>query len=253
VLAMLFPATVVSILAGKRAASEGLRFTFNGLQFVLLFVTYVGLAFAATFCNVCVVYTTRVRLDGGDATFGQSLRFALSLAHLILGWSAVSATIGIALRGIDLLAECTPGIGGILIKIWRLLLTVAWSIMTIFVVPVIVYEGLGPIAAIRRSQEILAATWGQPIRYYGLTLVYMVLLVPAWLGVFGFAHTVGHAMPEVTMVLFGLLALYTVGLSYLFGVARTVYTTAFYVYASQGRIPEGFSSEAMEGAFKIRD
>jgi hypothetical protein len=38
-----------------------------------------------------------VRLSGGDATFFDSIKFAFSRVHLILGWSVVSATVGLFL------------------------------------------------------------------------------------------------------------------------------------------------------------
>src|SRR5690349_23513064 len=38
-------------------------------QYIILFITYFGLAFIATFFNVCVVYTAKVRFEVGNATF----------------------------------------------------------------------------------------------------------------------------------------------------------------------------------------
>ena len=77
----------------------------NNLQLFILFLTYLGLAFIATFFNVCVVYTTKKRFEGGNATFGESVEFAFSKIHLIFAWSLVAATVGLLLRILDNIAD----------------------------------------------------------------------------------------------------------------------------------------------------
>src|SRR5438128_1438778 len=80
--ALIVPTFVLDV--ADQAGASGV--VVGPLQYAALFVTYFGLAFIATFFNVCTVYTTRVRLSGGDATFGDSIKFALSKVHLIAGW-----------------------------------------------------------------------------------------------------------------------------------------------------------------------
>ncbi len=46
------------------------------LQYGAIFITYLGLAFIATYFNVCVVFTTKTRFEGSDASFMDSIRFA---------------------------------------------------------------------------------------------------------------------------------------------------------------------------------
>src|SRR5262249_12538519 len=152
--------------------------------------------FVATFFNVCVVYTTKVRLEGGDATFWQSLGFAFSRIHLILAWSLVAATVGMLLHGLDNMARRAGGLGKVVLAILRSILGAAWSLITIFVVPAMVYEGLGPFAAIKRSIDTLRATWGESlIRYYGLGFVQFVLLLPAFLLGFFLVPAMGRGLP----------------------------------------------------------
>jgi hypothetical protein len=67
------------------------------VQYAIIFLTYLGLAFIATFFNVCVVYTVKIRFEGGNATFMESLKFALSKIGLIFYWSLISATVGLVL------------------------------------------------------------------------------------------------------------------------------------------------------------
>ena len=222
------------------------------LQIVATFATYFGLAFIATFFNVCVVFTTRVRLSGGDATFMDSIKFALGRVHLILGWSLVSATVGLLLRALDSAAEKSGLVGKILLLILRTILASAWSIMTIFVVPAMVYRNLGPIDAIRDSMATLRQTWGESlVRYYGLGLASFVCALPfvllfvAGIGVSSTVAPIGIAI--VVLAALGLLAV-----SLVFGVANTVYNTALYHYATSGGAPPGFDPELLAGTFTRR-
>jgi len=88
------------------------RLHFDAVAYVLLGVSYLGLSFIATFFNVCVVYTTKTRFEGGDATFFDSIKFALSKLHLIFAWSLVSATVGLLLHALDQVAQRAGLVGG---------------------------------------------------------------------------------------------------------------------------------------------
>ena len=164
--AMVFPTIIIWFLKGTAQQSFGI------FEYAIIFVTHLGLAFIATFFNVCVVYTTKERFNGGNATFGESIKFALSKVHLIFAWSLVSATVGLILRLLDRMAERSGHVGRIILSMLTAVLGLAWSIVTIFVVPGMVYHDLGPIEAIKRSVQTLRKTWGESlIRYLGLGLI----------------------------------------------------------------------------------
>ena len=226
---------------------------FGALEYIMIFLTYLGLAFIATFFNVCVVYTTKTRFEGGDATFGESIGYAFSKLHLILSWSLLSATVGLLMNLIDRLAEKLGTVGEIVVKILNSILGMIWSIITIFVVPGMVYHGLGPIAAIKKSVEVLKKTWGESlIRYYGLGLVsFLFVLVGVVVGVF---VTIGLASLGVWGIVagVGITIVYVVLVVLIFGIANTIFNTALFVYADSGKLPTGYSKEVMQGAFKQR-
>ena len=125
--ALLVPTFVLQV-AGQTA---GAHLVVGPLQYIALFASYFGLSSIATFFNVCVVNTVRVRLSGGDATFMDSIRFALSRLHLIVAWSLVSASVGIFLHALEQVAERLGFAGKLLMWILRAVLASAWSIATI--------------------------------------------------------------------------------------------------------------------------
>ena len=224
----------------------------NAMSLVALVSTYVAVAFCAAFFNVCAVYTTKVRLSGGDATFFDSIGFALSRIHLIFAWSLVSASVGLLFNAIERVANKAGLAGKIVLLILRLMLVVAWDVMTVFVVPVMVYEGVGPFAAMRRSVETLRKVWGEGASVFFATgLVTFVLVFPAFFALFAVPLVVASAglPPVMAVVLFGLLGVYILGASLVMGVVRTVYVTALFSYATTGVVPAGFTEEAMVGAF----
>lgn len=245
--AMIFPSIVPSLLE-KGFSEESLE----AYQYLLLFITYFGLAFIATFFNVCVVYTTRIRFEGGNATFDESLRFAFSRIGLIAQWSLLSASVGLLLRVLHNLASRLGRIGEIVAKIVISLLGMAWSIMTIFVVPVLVYEGVGPFAAIKKSAQVIRKTWGESlIRSIGLGLVQLLVFFAILAGSAALTFAMGSAFGFAGLLIgagIGILLLLLAGL--IFNVATTIFNTALYVYANNQIVAEGFNEDVMKGAFR---
>jgi hypothetical protein len=233
-----------SILSRLLDSTEG-GLVWRTTETVLAFATYFGLAFIATFFNTCTVYTAKTRFAGGDATFMDSIRFALSRTHFILLWSLLSATVGVLLRAIDQLAERSEGLGRILLHLANSVLGMMWTVLTLFVVPVMVYEGVGPFAALKRSGEVLRHTWGESlVRKFSFGLIQLVTTIP------GVALVVVGLMNLSSLwLLIPLGVVWIVTTALAFSVATVVFNTALYEYASTGRIPGGFEASTLKAAF----
>jgi len=225
------------------------------LQYVLIFILYLGLAFIATFFAVAVVNTAKKRFEGGNATFWESIGKAFSKIHYIFLWSLLSATVGLILKIIDKMAEKAKGAGKIILYILKGIFGLAWSLATIFVIQGIVYHNLGPFAAIKQSIYVLKKTWGESIiKYIGLGLMQglftalgLIIGVPL---IFLFS-SIGS--PMGIMIILLLTIIYITLVTLIFNVANSVFNTALYVYATQGRIPEGYDIESMAHAFKAKE
>ncbi len=244
--ALLVPTVVASLLAQDGGVALSV------IDYVATFLFYLVLAFMATFFNVCTVYTAKVRFEGGDATFMQSIGFAFSRIHLIFYWSLVSATVGLLLYMLDRLAERIGGIGEILLKLLRSLLGMTWSVITIFVVPAMVYREVGPHQAIKESIETVKRTWGESlIRHYGLGFVQGVLFFIGGLVVVGLA-VVTAANSALLLVVIGCGVAYFVSVFLIFKVLNSVFNTALYVYAETGNPPTDYDPEIMQHAFRTK-
>lgn len=245
--AMIFP-TVIPTLMEEGFSKDAMQ----AYQYVIIFITYFGLAFIATFFNVCVVYTTKTRFEGGDATFGESIRFAFGKIGLIVKWSLLSASVGLLLRIIQNLAAQLGKVGQIVVNILVGLLGMAWSVMSIFVVPVLVYEGLGPIDALKKSTQVLRKTWGESlVRAFGLGLMQFLAILLVIMASVGITFLLGNAF-DTTGVLIGIglgvVLLFLTG--FIFSLANTIFNTALYVYANSNIVASGYNEDVMKGAFK---
>src|SRR3990167_8089778 len=169
ILVMVFPVFVTALLPEETRAL---------LQLPVLFIVYLGLSFIATFFSVCVVFTTKKRFEGGNATFSESLSFALSKVHLIIAWSLVSATVGIILRLIENAAERSRNdIVAMLGRVVSGILGLIWSVITVFVVPATVGIILRLIEnAAERSRNDIVAMLGRVVSGI-LGLIWSVITV----------------------------------------------------------------------------
>jgi uncharacterized membrane protein len=224
----------------------------NPIAIAIYFVIYFGLAVIATFFNVCTVYTVKKRFEGGNATPSESIGFAFSKFGKIVGWSLIAATVGIILRLLDQLAEKFGTIGEIVMKILVRLMGAAWSFITIFVVPIMVYKDIGPIDAVKMSVQTLKTTWGESlIGGIGLGLIQLLIMVGiiiAGVGlifvsaIFGFWGVISALIILMLALLFTFL---------LFSAANSVYKTALFVYAEKGSVPN-FDNELLKNSFQIK-
>jgi hypothetical protein len=126
------------------------------VNYLLLFGYYVVNYFIIVFFNTALIHCTHLYFQGHRPTVSEGLRFAAGRIGAIFAWAVFAGTVGAILRIIQDRV-------GFLGKIITGLIGVAWSIATFFVVPVIAYENLGPLAAFRRSATMMKDKWGESI------------------------------------------------------------------------------------------
>lgn len=245
--ALLVPTVLVQLVNRDGNVALG------AIEMAALFASYFGLAFIATFFNVCVVYTSKVRFEGGDATFGESLRFAMSRLGPIFLWSLLSATVGMFLQALENLAREKNIVFQIVLSLIRSVLGLIWTVVSMFVIPAMVYEGIGPLEALKSSVETVKRTWGESlVRHYGLGLMqFLFILLGIGLSVALFAGLSGLG-PVGLYIAIGLSAVYFIGVVLIFSVANGVYKTALYAYARTGQVPGGYDPSLLQAAFRSR-
>lgn len=215
--------------------------------YAILFAFYFATYFVIIFCNAALVSCTLLHFNGENPTLGDGFRTAMARLPQILAWALVSASVGLLLKAIESVHE---KLGEILSS----LLGSAWSIMTYFVVPILVVEKVGPFEAVSRSVKLMKQTWGEALAgKIGMGLFLFLLAIPIiLLLVLG-----GVLVAQPQMQAVGIALLVVGGLAMLWYMAvssamSTVLATAVYQFASSDRIPDGFDRESIARAFQGR-
>jgi Family of unknown function (DUF6159) len=210
------------------------------LYYLLLFLVYFVNFFIIVFFNVALVGVANSRLMGGAWTIGDGLSLAWARKGTIVQWAFVAATVGIILRSLE---ERMGLLGRIIIK----LIGIAWTLACYFVVPVLAFEDLTPLAAIRRSSKLFKETWGERvIGGFSFGLVFLVLALPGfgvWIVAMMLGGVTGMIVGGIIMVLYFLL------LSVASSAVQGIFNTALYRYACFKQVPAGFDPESFAGAW----
>lgn len=209
--------------------------TYYGILFLFYFCNY----FIVVFFNAGIIACATLHLSGGHPTVGDGFRAAASRLPVILGWAFVSATVGLILRIIE---DRSEKIGQIVAG----LLGMAWTVVSFLVVPILVVENRNPFAALKDSTALLKRTWGeQLVSNFSFGMIFFLLFLP------GLAVIALGAFSGSTAVLIACIALaviYLIVLALIQSALQSIFQAALYLYARDGRVPEGFRAEVLSGA-----
>jgi hypothetical protein len=215
-------------------------------QYLLTAMMYFCNYFVIIFFNAALVACANENLQGRPATVSFGIRVALQRLPQIIGWTAISSTVGVILRFIS---DRTGVVGQLIIGI----IGIAWNLAVFFVVPILVLEKESPFGAVKASTGMIRNTWGERIMLglgTGLAVAAFVLLALIPLAV-----SIGFLIVHIWMLagLFFVIALMMVLVAAVVGsTLTTIYQTALYLYSRNGLVVQGFSQNALQGAFLVK-
>jgi len=234
--------TILLLPMRAAALSAGERFQPNQSPLFLLgmFTLYVANYFIMVFFNVALVGVANSRLMGGSWTFRDGMELAWERKGTILQWALVAATVGMILRTLE---RRMGFIGSIIMRI----IGVAWTLACYFVVPVLAFEDLTPIEAVKRSAKLFRDTWGEKvIGGFSLGLVSFALMLPGiglWFALMMLGGIKGMIFGLVLMILYFLL------LSVFMSAVQGVFNAALYRYACFKQVPPAFDHDLVAAAW----
>lgn len=196
-------------------------------------------------------------LHGRDADVARARAAAHTRLGTLAGWSTISVAVGALVSTIR-----GDGNGGIVTTLVRNLLAglvaSVWAVVTTLVMPVIVLEQLGAVAAVKRSAHLVRSTWGETIlgsvrigaRFFvrfilpGLVLVVGGILVAVAVG--GAVVAVGAlaVVAGVVLIVIGAVKAAT---------CRTVFGVALYRWVTGEGALGPFSEDDLRNAVHVRD
>ncbi|HXB92505.1 MAG TPA: DUF6159 family protein [Puia sp.] len=186
------------------------------INYLIVFVFYVINYFVVVFFNTALIHCTHIYFSGEKPTIRRGLQFSLSRIGVILSWALFAGTVGTALR---LLQDNLGSLG----KIITGLIGIVWSVTTFFVVPVIAYEELGPIAAFKRSASLMKEKWGESL---GASFSFGLIQLVALLGVLLVGFLLGWAIHPIAGIIVGGLGIFAVVVTV--SAVKTIFISAVY-------------------------
>jgi hypothetical protein len=217
------------------------------VAYAAAFLFYFVTSFIVIFFNAALVFCAREAFAGRTPSLRGGLSAAVGRLPQILAWSLLAATVGLLLNILQSLLRDKLGFLGSLLGG---LLEFSWSVVTYFVVPVLVVDGAWPVAAVKRSSAILKRTWGESLGGEGgLGIVSFLLMLPAILLGFVAVALSNGSVPVIVLVL-PLIVLYVVALSVVFSALGTIFRTGTYNYATTGQAPAAMDPALLQATFR---
>ncbi|MFA5236787.1 MAG: DUF6159 family protein [Methanoregula sp.] len=207
---------------------------------ILLFLFYLVSYFVVIFFNVGLISCVHAKLNGKSMTVGEGLSAAGRHLGSIFAWAIVAATVGLILHMIEDRA-------GFLGQVAASIVGGVWSLVTLFVVPVLAFEDKGVFSAMKESLELFKKTWGESVvGTISITLIFAAIGIVGLLLVLGTLF-IGNA--TLFMIALALFIVLVAVLAILASAMQGIFTVALYTYAKTGSAPGIFAPGVVEGAF----
>ena len=220
--------------------------------YVLAAVVYLVATCLATFVNVAFYSQILNALRGHPVSVSAGLRLAWSRLGTIVAWSLFTGLVGLIIRNIE---ERVGFVGRWIIG----LIGLAWSVASVFAVPIFIVvgtEGAHPLRILKTSAATLKKTWGESLLgYLGLQFGGLLVLLGSVV-LFVVAITLSIAMETAWIIAITAVVwfLALIVFCFLLNVAGQVYHGACILYAAEGAAGPGpFDAEQMNAAWKIKN
>lgn len=219
------------LMAWGNAMAEQRWQDVDPMAYVAAFAFYFCNYFVIVFANTALIASAMAILRGEQASVSGGLAMAMKRLPQIAGWAFVSAIVGIILESVE---RANDKAGTFVAAI----LGTGWTILTYFVVPTIVLEGSGPIAAIKRSGETFKRTWGEAAGgYLSLGFFSALLMLPLFLIPFALAFVMGNERGSGLAFgsILAVCAVWILFASAFSSAANAVFKACLFDYANGGR------------------
>ena len=223
----------------------------GGGDLIIAFAFYVVSYFVIIFFNSALVFAAHERLAGGDPNIRSGLNGAMQSIVTIFMWAVVAATVGLILNILSSQARQRGGIMGMISYLIISMLGAAWTLITFFIVPLIVIEHRSLGDSFKTSLSMLRRTWGeQVVANFGLGIAaFVFFLVAAGITalLFFVLSPLGGFGVFIAIVM-GVVLI--AGVALVFATLDGIFKAALYNYAVDGAVPTLFPDDAIRGAFR---
>jgi hypothetical protein len=204
---------------------------YTALGILLFLVAYFVMSFIGVYATAALIGAATLKLNGQQPTAADGWRIARSRIGRLLAWALITATVGLA---IQLISSRVRGVGGLVIG---LVGGATWSVVTYFMVPVILYENEGAWKGLARSAHLFVSTFGRTL-VSNLVVGLIVgggIVAAVILGVVGLVEIVGGAL-VLGLVLVGAAITVGVVVGLIGATVEGILRATLYRYATSGKV-----------------
>jgi Family of unknown function (DUF6159) len=203
------------------------------------------MTFLSVFFNVALAGAAAASFEGRPIGVREALGISWKRVGRIAQWSLLAAGVGLILEQI---ASRIPGAG----RLASWLLGAAWSLATIFAVPLLALEGAGPLETAKESVHLIKSKWGEGVTglaSIGIWTVFVTIpvaiLFAVGLSVRNRDATAGEAL--IALAVGAILLVTALSLA-----TRQVFSVALYRYANGAANQGDFATADLEDPFRRR-
>jgi hypothetical protein len=235
-------------LYGTGAATPARPIPFGGAGYLGFAGAYLAFMLITTFLNVALYSQIIKALGGESVSVSDGLRFGLKRIRSILFLSLLAGTVGLILQELERRLHWFGKLGSFLFG-------TVWSVASVFAIPIIVREeDPNPLTLIRNSATTIRKTWGDglvgfvrigifsTLLFVVSTAVFVTIRVFVW-------HTPYDALIPFFTVIFLLIIMASFCVSNL---ANAIFCCALYIYATEGVVPEPYTAELLDAAWRVK-
>lgn len=238
--------TTAALIGGTMSFGEHAHF--NGVFFALGFIGLLAaIAFLGAFFNAALVVCVLDSFAGREVSLRHGLAGAAARSPQLFAWTLFSSVVGVLLSTVQGMLRRLGLLGAVLGGA----LSMSWSIVTYFVVPILVVENVGPWDAFERSKDMVKRNWGKAIAVQsGLAVLFMLTLLPVFFLIWFVNADVSAAHQQKILFGIGGSVAYFFALLAVFGALGGIFRASLYVYASTGQVPLAVEPAVLQNALR---
>lgn len=213
----------------------------NAYFYLLAFIGLIFVYFISLYFKAAVITSATIRFSERNPTLGDGLSGPTKKFPKLFLWALINAVITTILNALNRAAQRRSRGIEIGTSIGTSLFSAAWSILTFFVVPIILFENESTLGSIKRSKDLFIKTWGETAT--GIVTTGGIFFL---LGVLGFIPLLfAFLIGSITLIKLMLLLFFLwVGILIVMATSvNGILTAALYQYAITHRMPHIYDPE----------
>ena len=227
----------------------------NDSEVLAIITAAIGLVFvnySFTLSGAALVSAADAELAGKDVSVGYGFGKAFGKLMPLFAWSLIRAAVGALFAA---MRDNGSGAAGIAGNIFAALGAAAWSIVTFFVTPYIMFHDSNALAAIKESAKLVKEKWGTQVTggiRIGVSVV-LIIIPSVLLIVFGVILFAGDgAAVALGAGLFSLGAVLLIIGLLIGSTLQSIFSVALYRFATDAGDTSPFTAEELQGVLHVK-